>query len=69
MFVLLAIFAIQDHTLLQEVIHAQLTITVTRVFPLRVLMVNMPKKLAQLRLLSASIVHPANTAPITLKES
>jgi hypothetical protein len=29
----------------------------------------MPKKLAQLRLLSALIVHPANTAPITLKGS
>ena len=65
----MAIFAIQDHTLLQEVTHAPSTTSVTRVSPHCVLMVNMPKKLAQLRLLSALIVHQANTAPITLKES
>jgi hypothetical protein len=65
----MAIFATQDHTLLQEVIHVPSTTSVTRVSPHCVLMVNMPKKLAQLRLLSALIVHPANTAPITLKES
>lgn len=65
----MAIFAIQDHSLLQEVTHAPSTTSVTRVSPHCVLMVNMPKKLAQLRLLSALIVHPANTAPITLKES
>ena len=65
----MAIFAIQAHTLLQEVTHAPSTTSVTRVSPHCVLMVNMPKKLAQLRLLSALIVHPANTAPITLKES